>query len=105
MARAKGWPELDWPAGNGHLAVALGQHRLRHHTRAQHLNLVHQPGHDMPLARHQRDHHPANQARAGGRGNGIHFADRHVGFVQHLADQAVDGLRLMFFVRRAVIVK
>ncbi len=23
VARAKGWPELDWPAGNGHLAVAL----------------------------------------------------------------------------------
>lgn len=23
VARQKGWPELDWPAGNGHLAVAL----------------------------------------------------------------------------------
>ncbi|WP_117351985.1 HAD family hydrolase [Blastomonas fulva] len=23
VARAKGWPELDWPAANGHLAVAL----------------------------------------------------------------------------------
>ena len=45
-------------------------------------------GDRQALAREQRDHHPADQPGAGGGGDGIDFADRHVGFGQHLSDQA-----------------
>ncbi len=42
----------------------------------------------QPLADQQPDHHPADQPRAGGRGDGIDFANGDIGFVEHLADQA-----------------
>ena len=40
-----------------------------------------------PLAGEQPDHHPADQARPGGRGDGVDLAERDVGLGQHLPDQ------------------
>ena len=39
------------------------------------------------LAREQPYHHPADQARSGGRRDRIHFANCYIRFVEHLADQ------------------
>ena len=41
----------------------------------------------QPLAHQQANHHPANQSGSRRCSNRIHFADRDVGFVQHLPDQ------------------
>ena len=46
----------------------------------------------QPLADEQADHHPADQARTGSRRDRIDFADRYVGLVQHLPDQARQDL-------------
>ncbi len=40
------------------------------------------------LAGEQADHHPADQARPGGRGDAIDLGNFNIGFAQHLADQA-----------------
>ena len=44
-------------------------------------------GNRQSLAGEQGDHHPADQPRPGGGGDGIDLADRDIGLGQHLADQ------------------
>ena len=49
-------------------------------------------GEAQPLAGEQRHHHPADQPRAGGSGDGVDLADGDVGLGQHLADEAGQDL-------------
>ena len=49
-------------------------------------------GEAEPLAGEQGDHHPTDQARAGGGGDGVDLANGDVGLGQHLADEAGQDL-------------
>ena len=49
-------------------------------------------GQRQALAGEQRDHHSADQPRAGGRGDGVDVADRQLGVIEHPADQAGQDL-------------
>ena len=48
----------------------------------------------QPLAREQSDHHPTDQAGAGGGGDGVNFADLDVSLGQHLADQPGEDINM-----------